>query len=144
MQYTQGLGTQDINSFTICFRFNVEFLRPVNTNILAYSTYNSDNALGCYLWLQSGSKLHLGLCKYWGLFGITSVCSSTLLKSVRIHDHWHHVCWSVDINEIDSDQIKIDAKLFFDGEEVKKGDLLSLSSFLEYEIHKKNLLCRYT
>ena len=83
MQYTNGLGSEDLNTFTLCLRFKVEFLRPEHTTILSYSTFNSDNAFGTYLWLQSGSTLNLGFCKYWDDL-VTGHCNYSPLKSIKI------------------------------------------------------------
>ena len=120
MQYTNGLGSEDLITFTLCLRFKVEFLRPEHTTILSYSTFNSDNAFGTYLWLQSGSTLNLGFCKYWDDL-VTGHCNYSPLKSIKIHDQWHHACWLVDTNGVKSDQIKVTAKSFFDGNKMHQG-----------------------
>ena len=62
MQFTMGLGSEDINTFTVCLRFNIEFLRPELTEIFSYSTFIHDNSLESYLWLDSHGELSLGFC----------------------------------------------------------------------------------
>ena len=127
MQFTKGLGSEDINTFTVCLRFNIEFLRPELTEIFSYSTFIHDNSLESYLWLDSHGELSLGFCKYWGYAsnGITKLCSTKILKSVRLlHDHWHHTCWLVNIDGVGSDQIEISKKLFLNGKVVEQGDIM--------------------
>ena len=121
MGYNNGLGSEDLNTFTVCFRFNVKFLRRL-PHFISYSTFVHANSLTSYLWLQSDNKLTFHICKYIGLSGITAFCSKKLFQSVKIHDQWHHVCWLFDTEEIDFEEIKVSTKLFFDGNEVTKGD----------------------
>ena len=122
MLYTFGLGSEDLHTFTMCLRFNVKFLRPEYTQLSSYSTFISDNSLESFLWLESYNKLSLGFCKYWGLDGITVLCSMYAMESVKIHNQWHHACWLVDTQGIDSDEIKVTTKTFFDGKEANPGD----------------------
>ena len=130
MQFFHGLGSEDLNTLTVCLRFNVEYLRPVYTMIFSYSTFITDNCFESFLWLESATKLSFSFCKYCCMDGVTSICSEFTMKSVKIHDHWHHACWSFETNEIDSDQIEISTKLFFDGIEVNQGDSPIVNSFL--------------
>ena len=132
MQFTNGLGSEDINTFTVCFRFNVEFLRPEITQILSYSTFLHDNTLEALIWFNSDNILSISFCKYWGYAskGITKLCSSHYFKSIRIHDHWYHACWLVNTDGVESDQIKIHTKLFYDGKEVDNGDTMLISTFI--------------
>ena len=55
MQFVQGLGSEDINTFTVCLRFNVEYLRPLYPMIFSYSTFVTDNCLESFLWLKSAT-----------------------------------------------------------------------------------------
>ena len=122
MQFSYGLGSGVLNTLTICLRFNVEFLRPEYTTIFSYTTFISDNTLGTYLSLQSGSQISISFCKYWGK-GVHKICSKkTIMESVKIHDQWHHACWSVNTEGIESDEITVLKKLFFDGKEISQGD----------------------
>ena len=44
------------------------------------------------------------------------------MESVKIHNQWHHACWLVNTEGIESDQITVLKKLFFDGKEISQGD----------------------
>ena len=130
MQFFHGLGSEDLNTLTVCLRFNVEYLRPIYTMIFSYSTFITDNCLESFLWLESATEFSFSFCKYANMNGLTSICSKFTMKSVKIHNQWHHACWSFETNEIDADQIKISTKLFLDGKEVIQGDLLIVDLFL--------------
>ena len=90
--------------------------------IFSYSTFVTDNCLESFLSLKSATELSFSFCKYSTFAGVTGLCSEFTFKSVKVHDHWHHACWVVETNAIDSDQIKISTKLFFDGKEVNQGE----------------------
>ena len=135
MQYSYGLGSEELNTFTMCLRFNVEFLRPELTEILSYSTFISDNSLEAYL-IEVNKELSIGFSKYWGLDGITKICSIYPVESVQIHNQWHHVCWLVNTEGIDSDEIKVTTKIFFDGREANKGDALLLNPCYLYSAYR--------
>ena len=131
MQHTTGLGSEDINTFSICLRFNIKFLRPQLTTILSYSTFITDNSLLIYLQLlESNSKLSLNFCKYFGLSGITTVCNLIMMPSIRIHEKWHHICWLFNTENLNSNQIKVSTKLFLDGKQVYQGIVPRVNSYL--------------
>ena len=128
--YSNGLGSEDLNSFSVCIRFNVEFLRPIITTLISYSTFISDNTFAAWLSFKDG-KLDIIFCKYWGVSGIKTVCSENKIKYISLHNHWHHFCWLFHTDGIDSEEIKLSTKLFFDGNEVNQGDVHFVNSFLE-------------
>ena len=142
MIYRNGLGSEDLNTFSICLRFNVKFLRPEYSHIFSYSSFIHDNTLQSSITLQSDSKLYLRFCKYYGLRGITPICSENEFKSVKIHEQWHHVCWLVDTEGIDSNEISVSTKLFFDGKEVDQGKA-TYFSYVECSILISLLLYRH-
>ena len=87
-----------------------------------YSSFIHDNSLEAYISLQSETKLYFGFCKYMGLNpDDNTICSEMKLKSFRIHNQWHHACWSFKTSEIGLDQIEISTKLFYDGINVNQG-----------------------
>ena len=143
MLYTNGFGSEDLKTFSVCIRFNVEFLRPELSSIFSYSTFISDNTISSWLKLDNDT-LTLNFCTYWGVSGITTVWSRKILRSINIHNHWHHTCWLYNTDEIDSKEVKVSTKLFFDGKEVNQGDALLINSHLINETHKYTLHCRYT
>ena len=121
--YTNGLGSEDLNTFTSCLRFSVTYLRPEWTSILSYSSFYHDNTFFAGFEGLSNNRLILTFCKYHGITnGIRAVCSKTTLKSLRIHKQWHHSCWSFEVDGINSEEIKVSTKLFYDGQVVDQGD----------------------
>ena len=129
MQYTHGLGSENLNTFTVCYRFNFEFLRPEYTIILSYSTFKSDNTIGSWLLLESDGKLKLGFCKYWGLSLAASFCNYVPM-SFKIQNKWHHACWTVKTDSTDTNPVKVTAKIFFDGKESYQGNLTYLNFYI--------------
>ena len=131
MQYTYGLGSEDLNTFSVCVRFNVEFLRPHLSTIFSYSTFISDNTLDFKLKLHNEhDEITLEFCKYKdsGLrIGIKHICSEKKFKPItnfiNYHNTWHHACWLFNTDGIDSEKIKLTTKLFFDGNEENQGDI---------------------
>ena len=121
MQYTNGLGSEDLKTFSVCIRFNVAFLRPQLSTLFSYSNFIDDNALSSWFTINNGT-LSLNFCKYWGASGITTIYSKKIFKYISIHNHWHHACWLFNTDGIDSEEIKVSTKLFFDGKEVNQGD----------------------
>ena len=143
MEYTKGLGSEDINTFSVCVRFNVEYLLPRTSSIFTYSTFIYDNALELRLYRKEG-KLSLRFCRSLGASGTEEVCNTKIFKSIHLHNDWHHTCWLLSTDGIDSEKIKLSTKLFFDGKEVNQGDALLINSHLINETHKYTLHCRYT
>ena len=45
LNHTNGIGPENLMNFTLCVRFNVNFLRPQLSSILSYSTFLEDNTL---------------------------------------------------------------------------------------------------
>ena len=61
---TEGIGPNNLTDFTLCLRFNVNFLKPISNAILSYSTFLEDNALNVEVIKQSGGSLLIYICKY--------------------------------------------------------------------------------
>ena len=128
MQYTNGLGPEDFDTFTVCLRFYVEYLRPEYTIILSYSTFKSDNTIGVWLVLESDGELKFGFCKYWGLSLAASFCNYVPV-SFKIQNKWHHACWLVKTDSTNSNPVKVSTKIFFDGKEGYQGNLSNLNFY---------------
>ena len=125
LNHTNGIGPDNLMNFTLCVRFNVNFLRPQLSSILSYSTFLEDNTLVIELVsVKSGRQLMLHICKYGDLNHGT--CGFYKTENTRIHQDWHHACLSHKSEPIDSDSVLVTTKLYFDGNEVKKGSLFAL------------------
>ena len=59
--YSNDLGSEDLNSFSVCIRFNVEFLRPSVTTLISYSTFISDNTFAAWLSFKDGKNTAIDL-----------------------------------------------------------------------------------
>ena len=64
LNHTLGIGPKNLTDFTVCLRFNVNFLKPTVNAVLSYSTFLSDNALNFDLYRPSSGGLELFACKY--------------------------------------------------------------------------------
>ena len=64
LNHTLGIGPKNLTDFTLCLRFNVNFLKPFVSDVLSYSTFLSDNALNFEIFRPSGGGLELSACKY--------------------------------------------------------------------------------
>ena len=40
---------------------------------------------------------------------------------MKIHQQWHHICLSLKTEDINSDEVSVTTKLYFDGSEATKG-----------------------
>ena len=125
LKHSNGIGPDDLNDFTLCLRFNVNYLKPLYFPILHYSSFIHDNSLEAFFELvDSGTKIMFAFCKYFGLKDVTTVCSEKTLAHLRVQDMWHHACWLFKTDEISSNEIKVSTKIFYDGQEVNKGRLM--------------------
>ena len=84
VQYTNGLGFENLNTFTCCLRFYVEYLRPDVPTILSYSSFIHDNSLSAFLNHESDTEHSFKFCKYYNLNGITTFCSKKIMTSIII------------------------------------------------------------
>ena len=65
LNHTAGIGPKNLTDFTICLRFNINFLKPIYNSLVSYSTFLDDNALIVEVVIDSGSgHLLLYVCKY--------------------------------------------------------------------------------
>ena len=46
-----------------------------------------------------------------------------MINFINYHNTWHHACWLLNTDGIDSEEIKISTILFFDGKEENRGDV---------------------
>ena len=64
LKHKDGIGPNNLTDFTLCLRFNINFLKPTTSSLLSYSTFLEDNALNVELLKQSGGYLLFYVCKY--------------------------------------------------------------------------------
>ena len=66
LNHTEGIGPNNLTDFTVCLRFNVNFLKPKFSSIISYSTFLSDNAFE-FGFTQRSRSLLLYFSKYGSL-----------------------------------------------------------------------------
>ena len=81
LNHTLGIGPKDLTDFTVCLRFNLNFLKPMVSVLLSYSTFLSDNALNFDLYRPSSGGLELYVCKY---YKIKQVGLHTNIACIRV------------------------------------------------------------
>ena len=80
LNHTEGIGPNNLTDFTLCLRFNINFLKPTTSSLLSYSTFLEDNALNVELLKQSGGYLLFYVCKYIKREQVSTTSSITKLK----------------------------------------------------------------
>ena len=63
LNHTEGIGPKNLTDFTICLRFNINFLKPSYNALVSYSTFLEDNSITYEVQTES-DKLLLYMCKY--------------------------------------------------------------------------------
>ena len=63
LNHTAGIGSKNLTDFTICLRFNINFLKPIKNALVSYSTFLEDNALNVEIDKRNDGLL-LFICKY--------------------------------------------------------------------------------
>ena len=118
LNYTQGIGPNDLTDFTFCLRFNVNYLKPKFSTLLSYSTALSDNSFLVDLWMRSKTVI-LSLKKYPKHNQGRAFYKTHNQR--KFHNEWHHACMSLKTEELESDKIKVSTKLYFDGHLQEEG-----------------------
>ena len=119
LNHTSGIGIENLDDFTICLRFNVNFLKQTSSSLVSYSTSTSDNSINFYIDYISGGSLLLYICKYYDR---NQGCGYYRSDDRRIlHEEWHHTCLTLKTEEMDSNRYRVSTKLYFDGNLAEKG-----------------------
>ena len=120
INHTLGIGPNDLDDFTLCLRFFVYFLKPINSALLSYSTSIDDNSLNVEL-VKSNEILLLFVCKFVKLDQGCGYYRTNNLRS--LHREWNHICMSLKTESMDSDRIRVSTKLYLNGNLVQKGNI---------------------
>ena len=126
LNYTQGIGSNNLDDFTICLRFYVNYLKPLDTYPLSYTTFLEDNSLTMRISItttdsaktEESKKLTLVICKYVEL---QQGCGIYQQNHLKIHQEWHHVCFTLSTARLNSSTILSETKLYYDGKMVHLG-----------------------
>ena len=57
LNHTGGIGSENLTSFTLCMRLNINFLRGRMSHPLSYTSDFSDNTLLVYYVIEEGDYL---------------------------------------------------------------------------------------
>ena len=128
LNHTLGIGPKNLSDFTVCLRFNVNYLKTWTSALLSYSTFFSSNSLNIEIVQESGKSgktLHIFMCKY----NIKQGCGRFKMNNMRIHNEWHHVCMALKTDDFDMDKFQVTRKFYFDGKEVNKGNVFLIFKF---------------
>ena len=126
LNYTQGIGSNNLDDFTICLRFYVNYLKPLDTYPLSYTTFLEDNSLTMQISItttdsaktEESKKLTLVICKYVEL---QQGCGIYQQNHLKIHQEWHHVCFTLSTARLNSSTVLSETKLYHDGKMVHLG-----------------------
>ena len=119
---TKAIGLKNLTDFTVCLRFNVNYLKPILSTMLSYATFYSDNSLIADLTITPNERLQLTFGSI--LYGELKVHRIEILpetSNLKIHNEWHHTCFSTKTEELDSETIQITSKIYYDGTELTWG-----------------------
>ena len=125
LNYTGTLGSQNnITEFTLCQRFNINFLRGVMTTMASYTSDINDNAI--ITWINRDDQnilapLELKSCKY-----PLDVQECTKINlEVKPFMNWIHYCLTIKSVKISEKEMVTNAKLYLDGNLVNQGKKIS-------------------
>ena len=61
---------------------------------------------------------------------------------MKIHQQWHHICLSLQTEDINSDEVSVTTKLYFDGSEATKGKEIDTIVYTQdrYGVHYTSTL----
>ena len=119
MNHTKGIGKKDLNEFTLCQRFNVNFFRGISSYPLSYANIHSDNAVNIQIERNRKKKISFYISKYRYKYGIEVLKYD--LKYLKIHQEWHHICTTFEYNRVNSNLMQSTITLFHNGKKVAKG-----------------------
>ena len=134
LEHEEGIGPRNLTDFTLCIRFNPNYLRPYG--LLSYTTFLDDNSLAMGFDIRSES---LYLC-VWKYLKRKQGKKCKKMENFRVHNEWHHFCWSYKTVDLDSDTKEITTKLYYNGKKVERSKLYSLYLFLSLNSFLINIL----
>ena len=147
INHTLGIGPNNLTDVTLCHRFRVSYLKPVVSYMVSYASSSADNTLTtnfefdrasrgsarkevkirvrlvllCSFFLVIHSHLALQICKYGFLDPEYADCAPYVLKNVKVHLEWHHICGIFEANQMNSNMVETKMTMYFDGKLVFKG-----------------------
>ena len=117
LEHEEGIGPRNLTDFTLCIRFNPNYLRPYG--LLSYATFLDGDSLAMGFDIRSES-LHLCVWKY---FKLKQGKKCKKMENFRVHNEWHHFCWSYKTEDFDSDTKEITTKLYYNGKKVERSKI---------------------
>ena len=87
LNHSLGIGPDDLVDFTVCLRFNLNFLRGREQFFLAYANDLSEDALTGSIIQDDRKPMRLQLC----IDTKKKICLNHQLQE-DIFQQWHHIC----------------------------------------------------
>ena len=118
LNHSIGIGQNNLTEFTVCLRFNLNYLRGFYTTFLHYSSWFDDNSLVIDVTWFHGKHgpLRLNIGKYYFKIGKENLFYD--FDSLNIHQQWFHLCYT---NKQDWNTYQVETNLYLNGEWVKNG-----------------------
>ena len=116
LEHTDGIGPKDLTNFTLCMRFNINFLRGPFTHPFSYASNADDNAI--IVWFEKKTNnllapIELATCKYPYVSNREAECNFYPI-GLKPHHQWHHFCFILTSHEFDHGNMESDMSLIFD------------------------------
>ena len=119
MNHTLGIGSKDLNEFTICQRFYLGYLRPQHTFSLSYANHFTDNAIDFCFSFNDKDGLAFDMCKY--RYSTNPECVGIDLD--QIHQEWNHVCFAYKAVQLNSITMEAQMKSYHNGKFIQEGKI---------------------
>ena len=117
LKHKDGIGPNNLTDFTLCLRFNLNYLQHKYLALLTYATYIDGDSLSVGFDVKPNS-LHLCAWKYWTVLKQGVKCKK--MDNFRVLNEWHHICWSFKTDDLDSDTKQITTAFYYNGKKVEK------------------------
>ena len=91
LKHKDGIGPNNLTDFTLCLRFNLNYLQHKYVGLFSYATYLDEDTLTVGFDIKPNS-LHLCAWKYWTVLKQGVKCKK--MDNFRVLNEWHHICWS--------------------------------------------------
>ena len=122
LKHEGGIGPKNLTDFTLCVRFNINYLRPYG--LFSYATFLDDDSLAMGFRIRAKS-LYLCVWKYFWRKYSQNGEKCKKMENFKVQNEWHHVCLSYKTEIFSSDVVNITSKLYYNGKLVEGGKVFT-------------------